>query len=185
MKSVEECTKWLREAGENGIIATLGMRRTIGTVSKCFGCPSSTSNEDDSAKQYLFPPSASQLIASTRRLHKPDMKSKLTVAARALAKHAHRGQDAFFGAVRGSEREKNEHAEGVVRRLISEGAWINVHAFGGVDETRPVVEVRTVEGYGARWSAVWPENAFSPEDVRFRGFLEPNREGGHEDRWRH
>ena len=133
---------------------------------------------------FLFPPSRSQLLASSRQLHKPDTKSSLTVSARALSKHAHRGSDGFFGVVQGSESQKNEHADGVVQKLIREAAWINIHAFGGVDETRPVVEVRTAEGYGARWSARW-KKTHSPEDVQFRGFLEPTMDDGHESRWRH
>mmetsp|Transcript_34977 Transcript_34977/g.73802 ORF Transcript_34977/g.73802 Transcript_34977/m.73802 type:complete len:367 (-) Transcript_34977:119-1219(-) len=183
--SAEECTKWLQAAGESGIQAALGMRRTVGTVSTCFGDSSDESKGNKSAKQFLFPPSIPQLLESSRKLHKPNTKSSLTVAARALAKHAHRGADGFFGTVKGSESEKNKHAELVVQRLIREAAWINIHAFGGVDDTRPVMEIRTVEGYGARWSAVWKKNAFSPEDILFRGFLEPNMDDGHENRWRH
>mmetsp|Transcript_25127 Transcript_25127/g.54314 ORF Transcript_25127/g.54314 Transcript_25127/m.54314 type:complete len:215 (+) Transcript_25127:91-735(+) len=142
-------------------------------------------------KQYLLPPSISQLIASSRKRHKPNTQSSLTVAARALAKHAHRSSSSstanngFFGRSKGSEFQKNEHAERMVRRLIEEAVWINVHAFGGVDESRPVVEARVVEGYGARWSGVWRQSAFRVEDVCFRGFLEPNVEDGHENRWRH
>ena len=168
--SVDDCTKWLQHVDESTILAFLGMRRTVGTVSKCF-----SANESDlkaTEMHFLFPPSRSQLLASSRQLHKPDTKSSLTVSARALSKHAHRGSDGFFGVVQGSESQKNEHADGVVQNLIREAAWINIHAFGGVDETKPVVEVRTAEGYGARWSARW-KKTHSPEDAQFRGFLEP------------
>mmetsp|Transcript_50451 Transcript_50451/g.129996 ORF Transcript_50451/g.129996 Transcript_50451/m.129996 type:complete len:99 (+) Transcript_50451:481-777(+) len=42
---------------------------------------------------------------------------------------------------------------------------------------QPVLEVRMKEGYGARWYIDTP--------ITFRGFLEPQMEGGHEKRWRH
>lgn len=180
LASWQECSKWINKAGESGILATLGMRRTVGTVSKCFDATA-----QHGPHCYLLPPSRSQLLASSRELHRPNSKSCLTVGARALAKHAHRGCERFFGMCQGSESEKNEQAEVVVKRLIDEAAWINIHAFGGVDESQPVMEVRTAEGYGARWSAVWRDTAFNAEDVQFRGFLEPQMEGGHENRWRH
>ena len=73
-----------------------------------------------------------------------------------------------------------------------EAAWINIHVFGGVveddndgDDSKSVLEIRNVEGYGLRWAAFWSANAFSPDDVQFRGFLEPQMDGGHENRWRH
>ncbi|KAL7548681.1 hypothetical protein ACHAWF_011960 [Thalassiosira exigua] len=186
MDSVDECTKWLQDLDEGNILAILGMRQTVGTISKNFGSANHALDHVARARLHsLFPPSITQLIESSRQLHRPNTKSRLTVAARALAKHAHRGADGFFGVVQGSESEKNEHADSVVHRLIREAAWINIHAFGGVDDARPVVEVRTVEGYGARWSAEWNKDAFSPEGVRFRGFLEPNQPDGHEHRWRH
>ena len=40
-----------------------------------------------------------------------------------------------------------------------------------------VVEVRTVEGYGARWQLL-PES-------QFRGFLEPQMKDGHSVHWKH
>ena len=42
-----------------------------------------------------------------------------------------------------------------------------------------VLELRVAEGYGARWS-LGPEGP-----PRFRGFLEPHREGGHAEGWKH
>ena len=53
---------------------------------------------------------------------------------------------------------------------------VNIHCFGGIDESNPIIEIRTFCGYGARWSGRWhsDENVFeSVEDVEFRGFLEP------------
>lgn len=185
ISSVEECTAWLQNAGYKGISALLGCRRTIGSISHLSQQHPNDSCTKSSSDHYLFPPSIPQLIISSRKMHKPNTKSKLTVAARALAKHAHRGEEGFFGTVKGSETEKNKQAECVVERLISEAAWINIHCFGGVNETRPVMEVRTADGYGARWSAVWTKDAFSPEDVEFRGFLEPQMDDGHQQSWKH
>ena len=71
-------------------------------------------------------------------------------------------------------------------------------------KTTTVFEVRAVSGYGARWSADWTTTTTSstatggadgddeamavarpPVNVRFRGFLEPQMEDGHERGWRH
>ena len=175
LSSLEGCTKWLRKAGEKGILALLGMRRTIGTTSM-------PSDDDSTMEVYLFPPSSADLIEASCQLHRPDSNSSLTVAARALTKHADRGKTKFYGKIQGSESMKNEHAKTVVTRLIKEAAWVNIHLFGTT--TRPVIEVRTMEGYGARWSALWAD-AFTPKHVTFRGFLEPHMEDGHEKRWRH
>ena len=54
--------------------------------------------------------------------------------------------------------------------------WMNIHCFGGIDESNPIMEIRTFSGYGARWGGRWhsDENVFEHvEDVEFRGFLEP------------
>jgi hypothetical protein len=177
LSSIEECKRWLRQAGEKGILALLGMRRTIGTASQSF------SNECSSEK-HLFPPSSQDLLEASRKINKPNSNSSLSVAGRALAKHADRGKSGFFGIVQGSESMKNKSAEHVVMKLLREASWINIHHFGGIETSRPVIEVRTVEGYGARWSAVWAD-AFTPEQIIFRGFLEPQMADGHEKRWRH
>jgi hypothetical protein len=166
--SINECTAWFESAGDDGIYAILGCRRTIGTV-------------QSSSSPYLLPPTIPQLLAASQKRYKPATKSSLTVSARALAKHAHRGRERFFGVLEGSETQKNEHADKVIRRLISEAMWMNIHSFGGVDESNPVIEIRTYEGYGARWSGIWKagENSYHedvfmpPLDVEFRGFLEP------------
>ena len=39
-----------------------------------------------------------------------------------------------------------------------------------------VIEIRTIEGYGVRWLH---------DGSEFRGFLEPQMEGGHSLGWRH
>ena len=50
--------------------------------------------------------------------------------------------------------------------------WINVHI---LPHNEIIVEIRVEEGYGARWKI----------DGEFRGFHEPQMEGGHENKWRH
>ena len=106
-------------------------------------------------EQSPLPPTTQQLITASRKLYKPNTHSSLTVAARALAKHAHRGSDQFFGILAGSEAQKNKHADRVIQRLIQEAMWMNIHCFGGIDESNPIMEIRTFDGYGARWSGKW------------------------------
>ena len=159
--TIDTCKEWIQTAGDPGIDAILGCRRTIGTINN-----------------NLLPPTTQQLITASRNLYKPSTQSSLTVAARALAKHAHRGSDQFFGILTGSESQKNEHADRVIQRLMREAMWMNIHCFGGVDESNPIMEIRTFKGYGARWSGRWQhsdeDDVFEPvEDVEFRGFLEP------------
>lgn len=160
---IDECTRWIQNAGQDGIYAILGCRRTRGTIQLSSSPPS-----------YLIPPTVPHLLDASRKLHKPDTKSSLTVAARALAKHAHRGTERFFGILNGSEAQKNEHADRVIQRLIDEAMWINIHCFGGIDVSNPVMEIRTYDGYGARWSGEWRSNVLSLVNVEFRGFLEPH-----------
>ncbi|KAL3784199.1 hypothetical protein HJC23_001398 [Cyclotella cryptica] len=177
LSSIEECERWLRQAGEKGILALLGIRTTIGTASLRF-------SEKFESEQHLFPPSSEDLLEASRMINKPHSNSSLSVAGRALAKHADRGKSRFFGIVQGSESTKNKHADDVVMKLLREASWINIHHFGGTETCRPIIEVRTIEGYGARWSARW-KDAFTPDEVIFRGFLEPQMVDGHEKRWRH
>jgi len=130
----------------------------------------------------------------------------LTVAARARSKHAPRAvtERSFFGVARGSVPQQNQETVAVVERILEDCVWINSHTFGGLfgrDENSTneadrawIVEVRQVEGYGARWLVRFPgehegtrrNNGFvSPPTVSFRGFLEPQMEDGHERNWRH
>lgn len=195
------------------ISALLGFRHTIGS------------------SLGLFPPSLSQLMEAANQPHvspsaRTSIKSKkakretitLTVAARARAKHAHRTQtenvtndghaNPYFGIVKGPPSTQNEQATQIVKKMLHEAIWINIHSFSGslshIDsykvsdkqrsirrdsirnktENPPVLEIRVPEGYGARWSANWSD-PMNPTNVQFRGFLEPMMENGHENRWRH
>ena len=102
--------------------------------------------------------------------------ARLTVAARALHKHADRGTERFWGSAAGPEAAKNAHARAVLERVLAEAVWLNAHCTGGLAE--PLFEARVPEGYGARW-------ALTADGARFRGFLEPPMEDGHAKRWRH
>jgi len=163
--TTSSCQRWLHDVGENGIRELLGMRHTIGTRSSC------------------LPPDHEALMASARKPCKPKAKPPhLSVAARARSKHAHRGSEQFYGVVTGTPQKKNDDAEVIVRGMLDDAVWINIHEFGGVDE--PVIELRNDRGYGARWGGDWSVPGY-PVNMSFRGFLEPHREDGFENNWRH
>ena len=164
---IKGCKAWLTKCGEAGIRELLGLRSTIGT------------------EMNLLPPPIDLLIhaanqpITTKANAKPPI---LTVAGRARTKHAHRGsKDQFFGISKGNNIEKNEAGEKIVRDIIQDAIWINIHVFGGVEV--PIMEIRNSLGYGARWSAIWSNGC--PSDIVFRGFLEPQMQDGFEKKWRH
>eukprot|EP00977_Amphora_coffeiformis_P017698 scaffold5869_cov165-Amphora_coffeaeformis.AAC.7 len=167
---------WIQGAGDRGVLATLGLRFTVGTDPRG-----------------LLPPSWSDLIAATRVRHKSH--APLSVAARARAKHAPRSccglgqeqqqqQQPFFGTVQGSAETQNKAAHEIIVRLLQEATWINIHTFGGTGG-KPSLEVRVASGYGARWTADWSKDPANPTGVEFRGFLEPQMENGHKRGWKH
>jgi hypothetical protein len=203
---VQDSIDWLHRIGDDGIYELLGIRRTIGSV------------------PYAIPPTWDDLIHAAGQPHpkaipKPGTSSArsrappLTVAARARAKHSHRGSsDQFFGVTKGGSAQQNAETEEVVSKMIREAAWINIHTFTGEGTktiTRSgmnVLEIRVEAGYGARWSAEWiPLSQISnevqgtvditsqagdtehtyPTNITFRGFLEPHMLDGHERKWRH
>jgi hypothetical protein len=97
---------------------------------------------------------------------------RLTVGARALCKHAHRSSEGFWGIIKGTEAEKNEMAQKVALLIIKECAWINAHI---LPHSEHIIECRVEKGYGIRWTI----------KGEFRGFLEPQMEGGHDKKWKH
>ncbi|KAJ3336150.1 hypothetical protein HDU93_003579 [Gonapodya sp. JEL0774] len=138
-----------------------------------------------------LPPSLNTCLSSFLAVHPKDIKSKfggLTVGAKALTKHHHRDKTTgFWGNVTGTVDEKNQHACRVLAKIIAGAVWINIHRLP--HEIR-VFEVRTMEGYGARWyvekrSAEMDEFGHDGDEfeVTFRGFLEPQMEDGHEVGW--
>jgi hypothetical protein len=173
-KTVHEIRSWLTEAGDLGILRLLGCRHTIGTATKSL----------------LPPPSRKALLEAASRLHHPN--NKLTVAARARSKHAHRGcQDLFFGIAKGPQEAQNEATKEILVKLLQTTVWMNLHTFGGLQENNPVLEIRVASGYGARWTGDWSTTSIMssettmPLNIQFRGFLEPQMENGHESKWRH
>mmetsp|Transcript_27864 Transcript_27864/g.42665 ORF Transcript_27864/g.42665 Transcript_27864/m.42665 type:complete len:434 (+) Transcript_27864:60-1361(+) len=185
--SITTVTHWLRTVHSTTLLQLLGMRQTPG---------SEVWNLPPDIPQLLE--AAQQPCSSTKKNHsdgaKPPSHYYLTVAARAHAKHAHRGSDNYFGHVTGTVATKNEMALHIVKHMISNAVWMNCHVFGGVSE--PVLEIRVKEGYGARWSADWGRSGSGdaehdssrcgrPLHVTFRGFLEPHMKDGFEKQWRH
>jgi hypothetical protein len=107
-----------------------------------------------------IPPARARLLASANQEHNPA--DRLTVAARALSKHAHRSPEAFWGdPVRGSVAEKNARAVEMLNRILDNATWWNV--FGHFAHEL-VYEARVPSGHGARWG-------FGGDE--FIGFLEP------------
>jgi hypothetical protein len=105
-----------------------------------------------------------------KRLKGPQ--ARLTVGARAFCKHAHRSSEGFWGTVKGREEEKNQAAEKIARSIVDQAVWVNLHT---LPHQEHIVECRNDKGYGVRWTAAG----------EFRGFLEPQMEGGHDKGWRH
>jgi hypothetical protein len=56
----------------------------------------------------------------------------------------------------------------VLNRILEDATWINIHS---LPHDIKVLEVRTREGYGARWFQ---------NPLEFRGFLEPQMPNGHQ-----
>ncbi|XP_071490914.1 uncharacterized protein [Diadema antillarum] len=143
----------LTDLGKRGMMDLVGVRDTIGT-------------------QLVFPPTRDILEESFREQNKSG--SALTVGARALAKHCHRDESSnWWGNLSGSEKAKNESAEKVLRKILNDVGWLNIHQ---LPHALPILEVRNIEGYGARWS---------PDGREFRGFLEPPMVAGWETGYRH
>lgn len=136
----------IEEAGVKHLLVLLGQRLT------------SASLVDPRA----IPPARARLLAVALALH--GERDRLSVAGRALAKHAHRSPSAFWGQVSGSSDEKNAAAERMLRHLLDEATWWNVF---GHFKHETVFEVRVPTGHGARWGH---------GGDAFIGFLEPFEE---------
>ena len=132
-----------------GTLSLLRCRRTAGSVA-------------------VAPPDVATLVAAFCAPHAvskggSQCSSTLSVGARALSKHWHRGESCFWGECAGNDAAKNAHARDVLtRRILREAIWLNVHLLPG---SEAVLEVRQAEGYGARWSG---------DGTAFRGFIEPH-----------
>jgi hypothetical protein len=71
----------------------------------------------------------------------------------------------------------------VVRKILLQAVWLNIHRFGGLEEGVYAFEARIHTGYGARWTGKWVD--LNATNVKVRGFLEPQMPDGHERHWRH
>ena len=111
-----------------GVLDLLSIRQTVGSVD-------------------AFPPSRETLLDAFVKPHCPP--AKLTVGARALAKHHHRDDTtSWWGKCTGSksctslpfylcvplslslfsgEDEKNKHALQLIYRILDNATWINIH----------------------------------------------------------
>ncbi|KAJ3031340.1 MAPK protein hog1 [Rhizophlyctis rosea] len=161
--------------------------------------------------QDTLPPSLPHCIQAFVQKHPRDNSKgdgeKLTVGAKALSKHCHRdGTDRWWGDVTGTVSAKNRHAVNVLARIFANAGWMNIHS---LPHNTRVYEVRTMQGYGARWyitdlppdtesettseekkkkktHTLGAKIPISPtRTLEFRGFLEPPMEGGHDVGWRH
>jgi hypothetical protein len=132
-----------------GVLMLLGNGSTVGSID-------------------VFPPSRHQLLRSFNEPH--SVSALLSVGARALTKHFHRGIDRFWGEPlkKGGDAVKNAHAEALLQKILGSAVWVNVHC---IVHNVPLLEVRNADGYGARWTA---------DGSAFRGFLEPPMADGHD-----
>jgi hypothetical protein len=133
----------IRSAGCDNLLVLLGQRRTAASL----------------ADVRAVPPSHAELLAAAARVHNPA--DGLSVAARALAKHAARSPGGFWGDPGGPVADRNRAARGVLDRILDGAAWWNVfghHVHG------TVFEARVRSGHGARWA---------DGGRAFIGFLEP------------
>ena len=153
---------FLHLIGERGILTTLGIRTTPGSISN------------------YIPPDINLLISHFNDKHtkpnpnnpKPSSSSILTVGARALCKHSQRSREHFWPNDKGSESLNNEKAFNLLNMFFTSSTWINIH---GLPHNIAIVELRITEGYGIRWETTGI----------FRGFLEPQMINGHEKGWKH
>eukprot|EP00195_Chlamydomonas_chlamydogama_P015425 CAMPEP_0202896898 /NCGR_PEP_ID=MMETSP1392-20130828/5802_1 /ASSEMBLY_ACC=CAM_ASM_000868 /TAXON_ID=225041 /ORGANISM="Chlamydomonas chlamydogama, Strain SAG 11-48b" /LENGTH=978 /DNA_ID=CAMNT_0049582401 /DNA_START=108 /DNA_END=3044 /DNA_ORIENTATION=+ len=94
-------------------------------------------------------PSLRECVTAFAQLHAPSTKSRLTVGARALAKHTHRdSSSSWWEPATGPECLKNALAVRVLAKVLSGACWINLHH---LPPDKSVLEMRVVQGYGARW----------------------------------
>jgi hypothetical protein len=131
----------MERARTANLLVLLGQRRTPATLTGPAG----------------IPPTAAELLAAAEGTHR----DRLTVAARALAKHAGRSGDHFWGDPRGPVAGQNAAAAAVVRRILAGRTWWNVFGHFAHDV---VFEARLPSGHGARWA---------DGGATFVGFLEP------------
>ena len=96
----------------------------------------------------------------------------------------------WWGIASGSVATINEKALALFRKVVNGATWRNLH---WLPHQILVYEVRVAEGYGMRWSQQralkGSREGAQTEEVgcpwKFRGFVEPMMENGHEVGWKH
>ena len=140
-------------------------------------------------------------------------KAGLTAGSKAWSKHSHRSFVAdpekevdagkpqvktkktkedrgWWGNPTGPIPSINTRALSLFWRVMNDATWRNLH---WLPHQILVYEVRVREGYGMRWAkdtnasdaAASDDACVASHGWTFRGFLEPQMEGGHEVGWRH
>eukprot|EP00993_Chasmostoma_nieuportense_P002089 NODE_2916_length_1064_cov_4.287086_g2782_i0.p1 GENE.NODE_2916_length_1064_cov_4.287086_g2782_i0~~NODE_2916_length_1064_cov_4.287086_g2782_i0.p1 ORF type:complete len:276 (+),score=30.00 NODE_2916_length_1064_cov_4.287086_g2782_i0:47-874(+) len=157
----------LKVLGSEGVLRCLGFRLTASSL-------------DAVLTHGAFIPERSEFLAAFREKTRTD----LTLGAKALAKHCHRESAGVWwgGPLKGSEAKKNAIADAKLEAILSEAVWMNVHM---LPHSLPCCELRTHQGYGARWVFESPPSGDGPPVLKFRGFLEPHSHTGHAVGWRH
>jgi hypothetical protein len=117
------------------------------------------------SKYYIdLPPKKEILINEFNR--RISEKSKLTVGARAFAKHSDRNKKVkFWGQVKGSEEERNISSNKICLDIIQYSAWISIFS---LSKTCKIIEIRNKEEFGLRWEYV------DDKKIVFKGLVEPN-----------
>ena len=87
-----------------GILTMLGLRKTVGSED----IPWPNRQELEASFNALQTVRTEEEVANLKNAAAKE--SKLSVGARALAKHAHRDSNSFWGILQGSELKKNEMA---------------------------------------------------------------------------
>ena len=131
--------------GNKGILILLGVRIT-------------KSSKDD------FPPNREKLVKEFNK--KYNEKSKITIGARAVTKHADRNkkQNKFWSQVKGNEENRNVNSNILCLDIIANAIWISIFNLGS---NCKIIEVRNKEGYGLRWDYTDYNSAY------FKGVIEP------------
>lgn len=144
----------LEATGVDGLLVLLGMRRTPGSRTG----------------PAAIPPTTPDLLRAAEVPFRDG--EELTAAGRAWTKHVPRSGDGYWGVIRGAAADYNRAALGLVRRILKEATWWNVHEHFQLGS---VFEARVPTGHGARWQMAGPT---------FVGFLEMFQPGGIEARER-
>ncbi|DBA04500.1 TPA: hypothetical protein N0F65_011048 [Lagenidium giganteum] len=135
--------------GARGLLTLMGFRQTVGS-------------------RTLVPLTRAQCIKAFQQTHG---RVQLTVGAKAFSKHCQRSADGWWGTIKGNDIAKNAVALQKLLEILDSAVWKNIHSLPHAQAT---MEVRTAEGYGARWYV---------HDRSFRGFLEPHMPNGHDVGW--